>query len=156
MDIRVKPFSAFHYLRKPKQGIEILVDHAPQAEEWATRTRQRLDPAVGFFQRTGRQLATVAVVALTAWLAVHVMLGANGIAVYRQKKSEYGDLQKSIDGLQKENDAYTAHIKGLKSDPAVIEKEAREQLHYARPGEVIYVAPSTPVAQTPTNNSAKK
>jgi cell division protein FtsB len=29
----------------------------------------------------------------------------------------------------------------LKSDPKAIEKEAREQLRYAKPGEVIYLLP---------------
>jgi cell division protein FtsB len=41
----------------------------------------------------------------------------------------------------------------LQADPKAIEKEAREQLHYARPGEVVYVEPS-PVR--PATNAARK
>ena len=35
-------------------------------------------------------------------------------------------------------------IDHLKSDPDAIEREAREKLHYARPGEVIYALPDQP------------
>ena len=47
-------------------------------------------------------------------------------------------------------------IKSLKSDPNAIEKEAREQLRYARPGEVIYVVPAEAQSNRPQPNSAKK
>ena len=33
------------------------------------------------------------------------------------------------------------HIDHLNSDPDAIEREAREKLHYAKPGEVIYTLP---------------
>jgi cell division protein FtsB len=94
---------------------------------------------------------------LTVWLFAHVMFGANGMVVYRQKKDEYQSLQKQIDDLQKENDRYTRQVKSLQTpDPSTIEKEAREQLHYARPGEVVYVSP--PPAHSPTRetNAARK
>jgi cell division protein FtsB len=76
------------------------------------------------------------------------------MVVYRQKRAEYQSLSHEIDQLQKENDHYTGQIKALQTDPDTIEKEAREQLHYARPGEVVYVSPA-PV-QIPINNAARK
>ncbi|MBA3916254.1 MAG: septum formation initiator family protein [Acidobacteriales bacterium] len=156
MDIRLKPFSAFRYLRTPQHGFDLLVERAPQAEAWAARARQRCHPVTAFVYGMRRRLATVAIAGLAAWLLVHVMFGANGMLVYRQKKTEYVQLQKQIDALQSENAGYTANIKGLKSDPAMIEKEAREQLHYARPGEVVYVPPAPPAIQPPSNKSARK
>jgi len=84
------------------------------------------------------------------------MFGANGMVVYRQKKTDYNALQSEIDELQKENERYTHQIKSLKTDPMTIEKEAREQLHYARPGEVVYVTPAPESPQKPANNAAKK
>ncbi len=69
------------------------------------------------------------------------MFGANGMVVYRQKRAEYQSLRHEIDDLQKENDHYTGQIDALQTDPKTIEKEAREQLHYARPGEVVIVVP---------------
>jgi cell division protein FtsB len=54
-------------------------------------------------------------------------------------------LRKEIDELQQENARLRDHIERLKSDPDAIEHEAREKLHYAKPGEVIYTLP-TPAA----------
>lgn len=72
------------------------------------------------------------------------MFGANGMVVYRQKRAEMQSLQREVERLQKENAQYAERIKQLKSDPAAIEKEAREQLHYTRKGEVVFVAPDAP------------
>ena len=66
------------------------------------------------------------------------------MVIYRQKRSEMQSLQAEVDRLQKENNRYVDQIHSLKSDPAAIEKEAREQLHYTRRGEVVYVAPDPP------------
>jgi cell division protein FtsB len=75
---------------------------------------------------------------------LHAMFGANGMVVYRQKHAELQALQGEVERLQTENNQYVDQIKSLKSDPAAIEKEAREQLHYTRRGEVVYVAPDPP------------
>jgi cell division protein FtsB len=104
-----------------------------------------------------RRLATAAVAVLTTWLFAHVMFGANGMVVYRQKKAEYQNLQKQIGDLRTENDRYSRQVKSLQApDPSTIEKEAREQLHYARPGEVVYVAPPPVRPLTPETNTARK
>lgn len=133
-----------------------LVNRAPQAEAWAERSMERLRPALTWLYASRRRLATTAVGVLTVWLFVHVMFGANGMVVYRQKRSEYQDLQKEIDSLQRENDHYTDQIKALKTDPETIEKEAREQFHYTRPGEVVYVAPPPAHPQPPSTAAARK
>ncbi len=39
--------------------------------------------------------------------------------------------------------------KRLQSDPEEIEREAREKLHYAKPGEVIYTLPTPTQGQQP-------
>ena len=116
-----------------------------------------LRPLLTLLYSLRRRLATAAVAVFTLWLFAHVMFGANGMVVYRQKKAEYQSLQKQIDDLQKENDRYTRQVKSLQApDPNIIEKEAREQLHYARPGEVVYVAPPPPHLPTPETNAARK
>jgi cell division protein FtsB len=103
------------------------------------------------------KLATAAVAVFAILLAIHVIFGANGMVVYQGKKSEYRALQKDTDQLQKENQELSERIKALKSDPSAIEKEAREQLHYARPGEVIYLTPGqTNPKAPPPNANAKK
>jgi cell division protein FtsB len=156
MDLRVKQPSKSNALPQPRRGLQLLLDHAPQAEAFAERSLERLRPALQWLYHSRRRLATVSVALLTLWLFLHVMLGANGMVIYRQKRAEYQGLQQEIDGLQKENDRYTGQIKALKSDPNTIEKEAREQLHYARPGEVIYVAPPPLPAQARETNAARK
>jgi cell division protein FtsB len=82
------------------------------------------------------------------------MFGSNGMVIYRQKRAEYEGLQREVKDLQKQNQGYSDQIKALKTDPAAIEREAREQLHYARPGEVVYVAPAPPAP--PSTNAAHK
>jgi cell division protein FtsB len=78
------------------------------------------------------------------------------MVVYRTKRGEYQQLQKQIQQLQKGNAEFSSQIEQLKNDPQRIEKEAREQFHYARPGEVIYVSPPPPSAQTPSTRTARK
>jgi cell division protein FtsB len=63
-------------------------------------------------------------------------------------------LQADVDRLQKENEESVERIKALKSDPQTIEHEARTQLGYTRPGEVVYVTPTPP--QRPPVGRAKK
>jgi len=90
-------------------------------------------------------------------LFVHVMFGANGMIVYKKKRSDYQSLEKQIQQVQQENDRYTQQIQGLKSDRQAIEKEAREQLGYAKPGEYVYVPATQPkLVPPPANHSASR
>jgi cell division protein FtsB len=156
MDLRVKRSPQFWAFHGPRQGLQLLLDHAPQAEALAGRSLARLRPALHWLFHYRRRLATFGVAFLTLWLFLHVMFGANGMVIYRQKRSEYQGLQQEIDNVHQENDRYTNQIKALKTDPSTIEKEAREQLHYARPGEVVYVSPSPAPAQARETNAARK
>ncbi len=146
----------FRNLANPEDGLRALAEHAPQAEAFAEQQLERFRPALAWFYDARRRLATAAVVLFTAWLFLHVVFGANGMVIYRQKSTEYKSLQKEVDSLEKENQRYAEQIKGLKSDPKMIEKEAREQLHYTRPGEVVYVSPAPPPQPSRTTNSAKR
>lgn len=103
-----------------------------------------------------RRIATVAVAVLAVSLFVHVMFGANGMVVYKQKRADYETLRKQVGEVQKENDRYTQRIQDLKSDQNAIEKEAREQLGYAKPGEYVYVPPAPAKPAPPANHSARK
>ena len=156
MDLRVGRFPRIRVPSSPEEGLRTLVERAPQAEAWADRMMEKWRPTLTMLYGIRRRLATAAVAAFTLWLFVHVMFGANGMVVYRRKNAEYQSLQKEIDGLQKENDRYSQQVQSLQSDPKTIEKEAREQLHYARPGEVVYVSPPPPSSQRPETNSARR
>ena len=89
-----------------------------------------------------RKLATVAAAALALGVAYHVVFGANGLTVYEQKRHESQLLGLQMLELQQENDLLTGRVNRLQSDPNAIEHQAREELHYTRPGEVIYALPS--------------
>jgi cell division protein FtsB len=156
MDFRISQLSKIRQLPRPQLGIHTLVDHAPRAEAWADRTMEKLRPTLTWVYSARRRLATGIVAVLTVWMFVHVMFGANGMVVYREKRAENVDLQRELDSLQKENNAYNAQINALKTDPKTIEKEAREQFHYTRKGEVVYVTPAPPPAQSSVINRAGK
>jgi len=95
-----------------------------------------------------RKLATVAMSLLVVMLAYHVVFGANGMVAYQHKRVENQKLQQDILRLQQENERVSRQVRELKTDPKAIEREAREQLKYARPGEVVYVAPEPPAANS--------
>jgi cell division protein FtsB len=97
-------------------------------------------------------------VVLALIFGYHVMVGHNGLNAYEQKRAEDRELHQQIDSLQQENDRLEEHVEHLKSDPDAIEREARERLHYARPGEVIYslnVPQSATQPQPPTAAGSK-
>lgn len=102
-----------------------------------------------------RKLGTATVGALVLWMFVHVMFGPNGMIVYQQKRIEYYKLQQDIQALQQQNQRYSEQVKALKSDPKAIEKAAREELRYARPGEVVYVVPSPKRERAATKTAEK-
>jgi cell division protein FtsB len=152
----LKPFSKITRFPRPEDGLRAMVDRAPQAEALAASWIERVRPMASRIYALRRRIATIAVAVLAASLFVHVMFGANGMVVYKQKRAEYESLQKQIVRVQQENDRYTQQIHGLKSDQKAIEKEAREQLGYAKPGEYVYVPPTPAKPAPPLSHSAKK
>ena len=78
--------------------------------------------------------------------AYYAVFSANGLMVYREKRRTSQELERQIKTLQQQHSAMEQEIKALKTDPKTIEKEARERLHYTRPGEVVYSLPSAPTA----------
>ena len=74
---------------------------------------------------------------LAVVLGYYVVDGHNGLSVYRQKRIENRDLAQQIEQLNQENARLKDHVDRLNNDPDAIEHEAREKLHYSRPGEVI-------------------
>lgn len=156
MDLRVVSKSKARAFPTSEERLRSLVDRAPEAEAFAHRTLEKMRPQLSWLYEFRRRFATTAVILLTAWLFVHVVFGANGMAEYRQKKSEYVSLQKEIDRLQKENDQASHEIGALKTDPKAIEKQAREQLHYGKPGEIIFVVPTSQVVTSPSTHTAQK
>jgi cell division protein FtsB len=104
-------------------------------KDWRTRTL------------SWRKVATVAAAVLAVGLGYHVMFGQNGLTAYEQKRVEARTLEQQLKSLARENEQLKGHVDRLQSDPNAIEHQAREELHYTRPGEVIYTLPDAPAAK---------
>lgn len=91
-----------------------------------------------------RKAATVAAAGLAVFMGYHVVFGHNGITAFEHKRQEARMLQAETDQLRRENDRLRGHVERLRNDPAAIEHQAREELHYTRSGEVILALPAEP------------
>jgi cell division protein FtsB len=118
------------------------------------RVKEILETVAAKLYQLRRKGATLALCLIAAWVAYHVVFGANGTMVYAHKREEHRALNKEIQELKQENAQLADHVEALKNDPKTIEKEAREQLRYARPGEVIYTLPQP--TRKPSTFTAEK
>ncbi len=102
-------------------------------------------------QSRWRKVATGAAALLALAMGYHVIFGQNGLTAYQQKRQDTQSLDRQLHGLQKENEQLKSHVERLKDDPSAIEHQAREELHYTRPGEVIYTLPTIPASANPAS-----
>lgn len=117
------------------------------AEQEAAPLRER---ALDWAQRGWRPAGTAVAVSLALLFGWGVVNGKHGLSAWELQRTQDKQLRKQIEDLQQENARLRDHIQRLKSDPDAIEHEAREQLHYARPGEVIYTLPADPKSDPAT------
>jgi len=109
----------------------VLVSGEQRQAGWLERVGQSL-------YRMRRRVATGAVIVSALAFGYHAIFGENGVNVYGARRAEDRAVQKRIAELQKDNARLAQQVKALKTDPDAIEREARDRLHYARPGEVIW------------------
>jgi cell division protein FtsB len=130
---------------KPRQakGLDLPLMHWERLADFIAQ-HQFLLRAGQRIYRSRRKLATAAMSVLAVMLAYHVVFAANGMVAYQRKRAEHHKFQQEILRLQQENSHISERVRELKSDPRAIEREAREQLKYARPGEVVYISPEAP------------
>jgi len=95
--------------------------------------------AGNWLYRMRRILATLCIALLAAAAGYKVVYGANGMIVYKAKRAECQRLQQQISDEQQRHQQLQERVRALQSDPKAIEKEAREQLGYVRPGETVLV-----------------
>ena len=122
----------------PEQQFEEELE-APKPKAAPKLLRER---ALEWGQRMWRPAGTGVVVALALLLGWHVVNGKHGLSAWQQNRTQDKQLRKEIDDLQQENARLRVRVEKLKSDPNAIEHEAREKLHYAKPGEVIVDLPA--------------
>ncbi len=126
-----------------------MADGTLYAGKYAVGRTHRRRPVRDFLLRAWHPAGTVVAVGLAGLLMWHVINGKHGLSVWQQKRAEDHQLQREINDLEQENARLRERIERLKSDPDAIEHEAREKLHYAKPGEVIYTLPTQPQTQPP-------
>lgn len=76
----------------------------------------------------------------------------NGFLAVRKKRSQLAELQAEVTGLASQNQKLEEEITALKSDPAAVERIARESLNLVAKGDVVLVLPAgwqDKVAPTP-------
>jgi cell division protein FtsB len=100
--------------------------------------------AYDWAMRAWRPAGSILAVCLALLMGWGVVNGKHGLSTWNQKRVEDKQLQKEIGDLEQENARLRTRVDRLKSNQDEIEHEAREKLHYAKPGEVIYTLPSTP------------
>jgi len=98
-------------------------------------------------QRVALAVATVGSLALIAI----VVFGSRGLLHLQTLTGEEAELGRRIAVLLRENEQLRERIRRLRTDDRTLERLAREQLGFTRPGEVIYrfAAPRNPGAEAP-------
>jgi cell division protein FtsB len=126
----------------------------------SNNTRTGVKPTSGtvrLFERTRlawRKIVTGAAALLALGMGYHVVFGQNGLTAYQQKRQDAQNLDRRLRSLQKENEQLKGHVERLQSDPNAIEHQAREELHYTRPGEVIYTLPASSGSSSGSGDSS--
>jgi cell division protein FtsB len=107
----------------------------------------RPDPKMSFAAQLRdflrRNLTWFLAIAL-ALLVLQDVFGTHGVVAMRRSQMEAADIRKEIDRLDSENRKLQDRVKALKTDPAAIERIAREEMGLARPGEYIFKIPPKP------------
>jgi len=114
-----------------------------------------MDQRVGFLEQLRdffhRNMTWFLLAGLTL-LLLQDILGTHGVLAMRHSQKQAADLQKEINRLNEENHQMQDRVKALKTDPATIERIAREEMGLARPGEYIFKTSPKP-AEAPADSS---
>lgn len=81
---------------------------------------------------------------LTLSMVILTLVSDRGLLEVRRQAGRLMALENEAVRIQGENDALIEEIETLNTDPAEIERRAREDLKLVRPGEVILVLPPDP------------
>jgi cell division protein FtsB len=126
--------------------------------------KQANEPSLGFFEQLGqffqRNMYLFLIVGF-ALLLLQDVFGTHGVLAMRQSQKEAQGIRKDISRLDEENQRLQNRVKALKTDPAAIERIAREEMKLSRQGEFIFQTQPRPgtESQTPASHpdsSAKK
>lgn len=92
-----------------------------------------------------RKIFVLGVACLLLIMIVTAVFGKKGVMDLGRSRRELAARMQKIKDLEAERDRLAAEIRLLESDPRAVEKEAREKLGLAAPGEKVVVDPAPPV-----------
>jgi cell division protein FtsB len=91
-----------------------------------------------------RKAATLASVLALLALLVGSFFGDRGILHLMSQRERAAALERELQALRAENLLLAGEIRALRSDPAAVERLAREQLGFAREGETLILIRDAP------------
>lgn len=75
---------------------------------------------------------------LGLYFLITLIFGEMGLVKYYRMKAQFNALLLETETLKQENVQLLKDVRALRTDPAVIERIARDKLGLARPGEIVY------------------
>jgi cell division protein FtsB len=75
---------------------------------------------------------------LVLYFLASLILGEMGVVKYYRMKAQYTTLTEDIAKLKQDNAKLVKDVHALRSDPAYLERIARDKLGLARQGELVY------------------
>ena len=91
-----------------------------------------------------RQHARELVALAFCLLVVHDVFGQHGLLAMRRSQKEAARIGQELNKLDEENRRLANCVSSFKNDPRAIERAAREDMHLAKPGELIFKLPPGP------------
>lgn len=88
-----------------------------------------------------RELFLIFTIIGSVFLLYASVFGDGGYMQLRRHRDALGELRRENLRLRENHRAYLQRIKKLKSEPAEIERIARERYNFARPGDIIIRLP---------------
>ena len=98
-------------------------------------------PEVGLLARVRVGTIVAGLVVLFVFGVAISIFGARGYRDVQQGRREFEDLRARLDAQQDRVTALKREVQRLREDPGALERIAREELGYAKPGEVIFLLP---------------
>ena len=98
-----------------------------------------------------QRFAIVAAGGVSLALVVAILFGSRGVLHLGALIGEETAIKQRIAGLLAENQRLRTQVRQLRNDDRYLERLAREQLGFVRPGEVVYrfSAPARPAPEDP-------
>ena len=98
-----------------------------------------------------QRIAVVVTAAVCAALVATILFGSRGVLRLHALTTDEAAIKQRIGALLEENQRLRTQLHALRTDDRYLERLAREQLGFVRPGEVVYrfQSPSRPAPEAP-------